>query len=1098
MKKIKKPISIVLALMMVVSLFAIVPITASAAKITSTVDISELQPGDVVDSYTSISNNNGYTVKIPSGQARQWGNASGVLIDHDVELTNYSFRGSSITNRSGDYSYFVPVDGDGQGPYFAIESVDHDAKVVTVYSPVVYTIQWLNYDNRVLASKKYLAGEMPTYTGSPPSKPANAQYAYTFTGWSEEITAATCNKNYIAQFSASPLPEDYPAPYMGSIYVGNSRATALGEISGTGATSGTVTLSQEGDYNVLTFNNFVYEGRGNTYTISGGSFYSAPISYYGTSPMIIRLIGENRITHTDSTDGNENCCGFYFSSAKETIIEGEGSLSVFSGNSKRGSMGMCLDYSNLIVSKCTLNVRAGTSSNTYIYTTGLSIGAGDCRIEDGASLTVSSGESDNGYGINVSSYGNVVVKSGSFSATGTKSALFYYGDANHTNIVTDSGSTFKVTKAGDTAADAVDVEPGEFINKKYVYAEAGIFHTVTWKNGDTVLKTDTVEEGTAPAYSGDVPEKAEDADYTYTFSGWTDDTDTYGATDTLPEVTGDITYKATFTETAKPKDLFPQHSVSLGGDIGVNFYIDPAAAGADGTAEVSVSFSWNGQTKTVDAVYDGDKGLFKATCDVVAAEVACDITAVATINNVEQAQTDTYSVQTYAEEVYNNPAAYDSEKPEQLKALAKALLNYGAMAQTVFVEYMEQPVEDPADIVSTVGKTDFNAVSADDIAGEAPDLEAVATQLGCKYYTSSVIYLQNNTLRLYFTPNTYPGEMPHADDFDGQKFNYYYYVDKENIAAAELDNQQTFTVGDTTFTFSALDYAKAVVNSGMGDDQKNLAKALYLYNKAANDYFDEPAPAQNIVDLSTVTEDTVVENGYTITGTLKGDYKISIADGATVTLRNVDITCLTNDNNVPFAGITPLGDATIMLEGANTVKGGYENYPGVFVPVGKTLTIDGTGSLTASSNGYGCGIGGGYQIASGNIEIKGGNITATGGQNAAGIGSGGNASCGDITINGGTVTANGGVHGAGIGGGGWSASCGTITITGGTVEATGGALGAGIGNGRFSRCGDITIAATVTSVTATKGSNAPNSIGAGLYGTCGTITIAPGANVIQN
>lgn len=551
-KFIKKPLSILLSLLMVLSVLAVVPFTASAAKITSSVDISELQPGDVVDSYTSISNNNGYTVKIPSGQARQWGNASGVIIDHDVELTNYSFRGSSISNRSGDYCYFVPVDGDGQGPYFAIKSVDHNAKVVTVYSPVVYTIKWLNYDNRVLASKKYLEGEMPTYTGSTPNKPANAQYAYTFTGWSEEITAATCNKNYIAQFSASPLPEDYPAPNMGSIYVGNSRATALGEISGTGATSGTVTLSQEGDYNVLTFNNFVLEGRGNSYTISGGSFYTAPISYYGTSPMIIRLIGENRITHTDSTDGNENCCGFYFSSAKETIIEGEGSLSVFSGNSKRGSVGMYLEDSNLILSKCTLNVRGGTTSSTYSSTVGISTGAGDCRIEDGASLTVSSGENNNSYGINVSSYGNVVVKSGSFSATGTKSALFYYGDADHTNIVTDSGSTFKVTKAGDTAADAVDVEPGEFINKKYVYAEAGIFHTVTWKNGDTTLRTDTVNKDAFPAYTGETPVKAEDEQYTYTFSGWSDGTNTYGATDTLPAVTGDITYTATFEAT----DLF--------------------------------------------------------------------------------------------------------------------------------------------------------------------------------------------------------------------------------------------------------------------------------------------------------------------------------------------------------------------------------------------------------------------------------------------------------------------------------------------------------------------------------------------------------------
>ena len=358
-------------------------------------------------------------------------------------------------------------------------------------------------------------------------------------------------------------------------------------------------------------------------------------------------------------------------------------------------------------------------------------------------------------------------------------------------------------------------------------------YTVTWKNEDgTDIDTTTVESGVVPTHAD--PTKAEDANYTYTFAGWTDGTNTYAANE-LPAVTGDVTYTATFT--AKPKKLFPQHSVSLGGDIGVNFYIDPAAADADKTATVSVEFSWNGQSETVNARYDEDEKLFKAVCNVVAAEVACDITAVATVNGVVQTQTDTYSVQDYAEAVYNNPTAYDSEKPEKLKELAKALLNYGAMAQTVFVEYMKQPVKDPADIVSTVEKTDFDDITADDIAGEATDLKAIATELGCKYYTSSLIYLSKNTLRLYFTPNTYPGEMPHEGDFDGKKFDYYYYVDKENIAAAELDDQQTFTIGDKSFTFSALDYAKAVVNSDMGDNQKDLAKSLYLYNKAANEYF---------------------------------------------------------------------------------------------------------------------------------------------------------------------------------------------------------------------------------------------------------------------
>ena len=190
--------------------------------------------------------------------------------------------------------------------------------------------------------------------------------------------------------------------------------------------------------------------------------------------------------------------------------------------------------------------------------------------------------------------------------------------------------------------------------------------------------------------------------------------------------------------------------------------------------------------------------------------------------------------------------------------------------------------------------------------------------------------------------------------------------------------------------------------------------------------------------------------------------------------------------------------------GENTVRGGYENYPGIYVPVDHTLTIGGTGSLNAAPNAngrqYGCGIGGGYEMAAGNIVINSGTITANGGYRSAGIGSANNGNrCGNITITGGTVNATGGDYAAGIGGS-WSTyvGCGNINVSGGTINAQGGTNAPGIGSGCFGGCGDITIADTVILVTATKGTNAPNSIGAADSGSCGTITIADPSKVTQN
>lgn len=138
-----------------------------------------------------------------------------------------------------------------------------------------------------------------------------------------------------------------------------------------------------------------------------------------------------------------------------------------------------------------------------------------------------------------------------------------------------------------------------------------------------------------------------------------------------------------------------------------------------------------------------------------------------------------------------------------------------------------------------------------------------------------------------------------------------------------------------------------------------------------------------------------------------------------------------NQSTKKYAGINCLGDATIILSGTNTITGFYENYPGILVPSGKTLTIQGTGSLNASSNGYAAGIGGGHEIDCGNITINSGTITATGGERAAGIGSGDSASCGDIILSGGTVTATCGSYGkASIGKGSSKSTCGDITISG--------------------------------------------------------------------
>ena len=217
----------------------------------------------------------------------------------------------------------------------------------------------------------------------------------------------------------------------------------------------------------------------------------------------------------------------------------------------------------------------------------------------------------------------------------------------------------------------------------------------------------------------------------------------------------------------------------------------------------------------------------------------------------------------------------------------------------------------------------------------------------------------------------------------------------------------------------------------------------------------------NTVTLSKLdrTPKFTVKNGYILTGILGGTCMISIADGATVTFDNVNIVGGIGRSIISkYAGITCEGNATIILVGTNYVKGFHDYYPGIQPAEGKTLTIKGSGSLTAKSE-EAPGIGSAYKINCGNINIEGGTISAFGGSDAAGIGS--------VNLS----------------------TCGNITISGGTVDATGGSKGPGIGSGPAAYCGNITITKGVTKVTA-KGNNAITSVGfSDNTSHCGKITI---------
>ena len=248
----------------------------------------------------------------------------------------------------------------------------------------------------------------------------------------------------------------------------------------------------------------------------------------------------------------------------------------------------------------------------------------------------------------------------------------------------------------------------------------------------------------------------------------------------------------------------------------------------------------------------------------------------------------------------------------------------------------------------------------------------------------------------------------------------------------------------------------------------------YRYEKTAvtlaqGSYYDISVKMERLVFLNVAS---VYENGEFVAqhgDVLKGSVadeascRISIADGATVTLQGATI------GSSQYAGITPYGNATIILEGENSVSGGA-GYPAIFALPNKTLTIKGDGNLVANgstgTNGGAAGIGCNFSGACGNIVIEGGTINATGADGAPGIGGGtkyaGANMYGTITITGGNVTAQGGSNAPGIGGwysnhDGYASYCGVITISSNVYVTKGSGANYCIGAANGGECDGVII-----------------------------------------
>ncbi len=157
---------------------------------------------------------------------------------------------------------------------------------------------------------------------------------------------------------------------------------------------------------------------------------------------------------------------------------------------------------------------------------------------------------------------------------------------------------------------------------------------------------------------------------------------------------------------------FYTRTLSLGTKIGINYYVD--FTDVENPEDYSVKFTLSdGSTQTVtyseatSGLKSDTEDIVKFTCRLDCWNMGLTITTAELLNGDEVVQTDTnYSIETYAERVYNNGDALDE--------LLNAMLTYGHYATEV---HGGEGVSDYSDNTSSVEASDVSDYQSSTVTG---------------------------------------------------------------------------------------------------------------------------------------------------------------------------------------------------------------------------------------------------------------------------------------------------------------------------------------------------------------------------------------------
>ena len=279
------------------------------------------------------------------------------------------------------------------------------------------------------------------------------------------------------------------------------------------------------------------------------------------------------------------------------------------------------------------------------------------------------------------------------------------------------------------------------------------------------------------------------------------------------------------------KELYPEitsTSLSLEGDIGVNYYV--GAHGQDLTGAIMQVEYLSGAFEKVSALSKNADGTYKFQVKVSAKDYAekmkiCFFTE----DGTTLSRVFEYSPSDYVATVLG---AGEDVYGEKLIDLATALDNYGKAAANLFYDQENSFT------------ADLSAVTKDTLSGYQFSVEG-SLPTGVAITDFSLLLKSTTSLKIYFTATSIGSVVckvdgvtvkPKATGVENE-----YCIEIENIKAKDLDTNHVVSIGSCTLTLNALSYAYRAMEYSSNADLLVAMQALYLYNQAANAYFEQEA-----------------------------------------------------------------------------------------------------------------------------------------------------------------------------------------------------------------------------------------------------------------